>query len=550
MNPCNTFVTVLLMNFHTHVSRDFADYLRDESRRTGRAEAIAFPADEDEVRAALVEASMLRLPVTVQGARTGIAAGAVPEGGLILNLSRLNRVLGLRERGGVFFARLQPGVALTELRVMLAKREFDTAGWDAESMTALEALRAAPPQMVTADPTEATASIGGMVACNASGARSFRYGAVRAYVEALHAILADGTPLELRRGAQRARGRAFRLELGAGRTLEGRVPAYRMPAVKNAAGYFAADDMDLVDLFVGSEGTLGVFTEVELRLAPAPPVVWGLTAFLPSTGEVCKFVREVRGRGEGETRRGGDAESGSPCPRVPASLPIAAIEYFSGEALALLRAQQPDVPASPGGAVYVEVHAADEGDAAGALDKVVEAMKACGGDEESAWLADTPAELERLHAFRHAVPEAVNRLIGERKKREPGLTKLGTDMAVPDDALESALAMYERDLARLGLEYASFGHIGNNHVHVNILPRHAAEYETGKKLYRAWAERVCGMGGTISAEHGVGKLKTELLAIMYGKEGIRQMREVKRVFDPEARLGRGNLFGQEATPLS
>jgi D-lactate dehydrogenase (cytochrome) len=115
-------------------------------------------------------------------------------------------------------------------------------------------------------------------------------------------------------------------------------------------------------------------------------------------------------------------------------------------------------------------------------------------------------------------------------------------MAVPDDSLETILALYRGDLARLGLESVIFGHIGNNHVHVNILPRTMEDYEQGKRLYRAWAERVCALGGTISAEHGVGKLKTALLAVMLGESGIREMRDVKRVFDPAGLLCRGNLF--------
>jgi len=190
----------------------------------------------------------------------------------------------------------------------------------------------------------------------------------------------------------------------------------------------------------------------------------------------------------------------------------------------------------------VELHAADEAAAGAALERVMRAMTACGGSDEQAWLADSAAERERMRLFRHAVPESVNRLIAERQKSEPRITKLGTDMAVPDAALEAALAMYARDLAALGLEHAAFGHIGDNHLHVNILPRQAADYEAGKRLYRKWAEQVCAWGGTVSAEHGVGKLKTALLAVMAGPAGLAAMHEVKRLFDPDNRLGPGTLF--------
>jgi D-lactate dehydrogenase (cytochrome) len=100
-------------------------------------------------------------------------------------------------------------------------------------------------------------------------------------------------------------------------------------------------------------------------------------------------------------------------------------------------------------------------------------------------------------------------------------------------------------LARTGLEGVIFGHIGNNHLHVNILPRDLAEHRQAKALYGEWAERCLAWGGTVSAEHGIGKLKTALLEKLYGEAGLRQMRRVKAVFDPELRLNRGTLFATE-----
>lgn len=153
---------------------EFEEYLRDESRSAGFAESIAFPETEADVCAILRELHAAGTPVTVQGARSGLAAGAVPHGGCVLNTSRMNRVLGLRRNGeGRFFVRVQPGVSLMKLRGMVAKAAFDAHDWDAESLVALDALRAAPAQFFPPDPTEATAALGGVVACNASGSRSF-----------------------------------------------------------------------------------------------------------------------------------------------------------------------------------------------------------------------------------------------------------------------------------------------------------------------------------------------------------------------------------------
>jgi D-lactate dehydrogenase (cytochrome) len=171
-----------------------------------------------------------------------------------------------------------------------------------------------------------------------------------------------------------------------------------------------------------------------------------------------------------------------------------------------------------------------------------EAMTDCGGDGDATWICSDEREMERLKDFRHAVPESVNLLIDEKRKKEPGLTKLGTDLAVPDEMLEEVIALYHKGLEEQKLEYVMFGHIGNNHVHVNIIPNTLEEYDRGKALYLQWAHEVVIMGGTVSAEHGIGKLKKALLKEMYGADGIRQMQDLKRLFDPDGLLNPGNLF--------
>ncbi len=149
-------------------------------------------------------------------------------------------------------------------------------------------------------------------------------------------------------------------------------------------------------------------------------------------------------------------------------------------------------------------------------------------------------------SFRHALPELVNAAIGERHKTYPGLTKLGTDMSVPDHRLADVLALYETDLAATDLDHLTFGHIGANHLHVNILPRTPADYDAGKALYLHWAESIIAWSGSISAEHGIGKLKRELFRQMVGEEALVQMHALKQIFDPRDLLSPGNLW--ERTP--
>lgn len=495
-------------------SPEFQDYLHDESRRSGRAVAIAFPKNESDIRAALRDARSNQWPVTVQGARTGVAAGAVPEGGLILNLSRMGHIGDLHHGNRIT---VQPGALLSDIRAAVQPHGLFF-----------------PP-----DPTETSASIGGMLACNASGALSYHYGPTRHWVHALRLMLADGRSLRIERGLK-ARGRHLEIATDSGDIITGDLPDLALPTVKSAAGYNVHPDMDLIDILIGMEGTLGIITEVELVLIPAPPHVQALTAFFPNESAALRFVRFLRGETNG-----------------PLPCPPAAIEFFDHHALELLRRAKAENPAfaklpalAPHfhTAIYTEFH----GTQAAPIDETVmlaaEQMAALGANADDAWFAGAPKDLDLLKTFRHATPEAVNLVIDQRRKQHPGLTKLGTDMSVPDACLENVMALYHTGLATAGLDYVIFGHIGNNHVHVNILPRTMEDYTRGRALYLEWAGAVVAMGGSVSAEHGIGKLKVPLLRQMMGEEGLRAMQAIKRLFDPEGRLNPGNLFPTETPP--
>lgn len=499
------------VSFHTDVASDYPDCLRDESRLTGQADTVVFPESEADIIEVLAAASSRNTPVTTQGARTGITGGSVPQGGYAMVMSKMNHISPITVEGDASSVTVQPGVTLAELRV------------------ALEAEKTTGPWFYPPDPTETSASMGGTVACNASGSRSFGYGPTRIYVERLRIVLANGSVAQLRRDDKKVDGRAFSMECIDGKSIDGQLPAYNMPAVKNAAGYYVADDMDLLDLFVGSEGTLGVFSEIELRLIRYPASRCGVTVFLPSLSQALKFVTAVKS-----------------LPHKPV-----AVEFFDNNALSLLQAQKannpafkdlPEIPAGAHDAVFLEYHADGEDQIGDALTVMAEAITECEGSDENTWIADNDTEMERLKDFRHAIPEAANLLIDERRKTEPLLTKLGTDMAVPEDHLAEIIDVYRASLEASDLRYIMFGHIGDNHLHVNILPDNMEQYEQGKQLYLQWASQAVRMGGTVSAEHGIGKLKVSLLREMYGEDGIKEMKAMKLLLDPNGTLNPGNLF--------
>ena len=115
-------------------------------------------------------------------------------------------------------------------------------------------------------------------------------------------------------------------------------------------------------------------------------------------------------------------------------------------------------------------------------------------------------------------------------------------MAVPDKYFASFLKFYKRKLDESDLDYVIFGHIGDNHLHANILPKTDAEAQKAKHLYGRFIAQAIMLGGTISAEHGIGKLKSKYLQVMYGERYLNEMAELKRAFDPNGILGRGNMF--------
>jgi len=488
-----------------------SDYLHDESRKCGSAEAIAFPRSVHELTGVLRKSALLGQPLTIQGTRTGIAAGAVPDGGLIISLSRMDAVVG--PGSGIAThptVVVQLGVSLSALRRHLAS--------------------AFPTHLFTPDPTETSASIGGMAACNASGARSFAYGPTRAHIEALTVVLADGDTLVLRRGHDKADGSRFSLTTDRGRLISGELPHIPMPAVKNSAGYWVKPDMDLLDLFVGSEGTLGILAEIELRLQPKPLQTLGILCFFADETDALACVQALR------------AAAATAAPHT-----LAAIEYFDADALRLIRTSTAHTglllpPSKPEWNVALYLEWALSSGAASPAELTSNVLVSCHGDPRDTWLASDAPSLDKLKTFRHAVPEQVNALIAERKRHHPDLTKLGTDFSVPDDTLPDIMRLYRRDLATARLEHVIFGHIGNNHLHVNILPRDMTEYAEGKRLVRSWAEQVVAWGGSVSGEHGIGRLKKELLAVMAGPEGLAGMRRLKAIFDPAGRLNPGRLI--------
>jgi FAD/FMN-containing dehydrogenase len=442
------------------------NYLTDASGFTGTADAVLTPASDSEVVEALKGAAEERTPVTIAGAGSGLTGARVPQGGLVLSLEKFRKLQ--IERG---WARVGAAVSLREIR-------------DAAAPTG---------QFFAPDPTEITASIAGAIATNASGSRSFRYGSTRRHIRALRVALMDGSIREYRRGE----------------TVDFAIQEIPLPKTrKNTAGYALKPSMDWIDLFCGSEGTLGVILEAEIALLPVPKEIFGGVVFLPSDEHALNAVDAWR-----------------PIPE------LRMLEYVDINALQLLKQRYPEIPGDAKAALLIEAEDAD-------LEMWERRLHAAGALLEESWFATEPKDRERFRRFRHSLPELVIETVVRR-----GFLKMGTDYAVPIDRNREMFGFYRQQLEKLMPgHYVIYGHIGDGHVHVNMLPGSSAEAEIAADLLNIFAEQAVRLGGTISAEHGIGKRKAKLLGLQYTPQQIEAMKDVKRKLDPHWLLGQGTIF--------
>jgi len=481
------------------------------------------------------------IPVTVSAGRTGVVGGAVPLGGAILSTEKMNRILGLRfdSAAGEWLVRVQPGVILRDLHNKIERkgfRELLVSASESEKKDLERFLEDPRRYFYPPDPTEESSTIGGNIATNAAGSRTYKYGSTRRYVRRLRVALANGDVLDIRRGQVFAGpGRTFEIQLSDGRHATVKLPSYPMRNVKNVAGYYVEVGMDLIDLFIGSEGTIGVVTEAELALAPRLGNLLTALIFFPSESEAVGFAHRVRG----------DHPKGRAYPEGPES-----IEYFDSNSLNLLRLRRkesttpleiPEFPEEAVAAILLEQsYMEDE------FEKFIDALdislRENGSSLEDTMSATQNSDRKRLTNIRHALPETVNQTIASRKRRIPEIHKVGTDTAVPDQYLDAMLDYYLKRLVEERFEYVIFGHVSENNLHVNVLPNTLEELKRAERLAEEFARWAVEHGGTVSGEHGVGKLKRNLLKLMYSEKGVQEMFQVKKTLDPQLILNPGDIF--------
>jgi D-lactate dehydrogenase (cytochrome) len=454
----------------------FESYLSDESGLgPGNAQLVFFPVTEKQVAGFLREMNARKTSVTISGARTSIVGGAVPNGGALMSLERMNRIVGVKwdEPTREWRILVEPGISLREFQGIVTSKNLrnyadpSDPGWAGLQRFLSEGNQYFYPP----DPTEDSASLGGTVATDASGARTYFFGRTRSYVRAIRVAFATSDVLAIRRGVKLDSSGSVTIKCleGGSRTLH--IPSYKYPDVKCAAGYFNQKNMDLIGLFIGSEGTLGVITQIEVALVVAPKRTAFFLAFFPCEDDAVNFVLRIRSR---RFAKG--------------PLVVYSMEYFDSNSLNLLRRLMQEDGVGTGvrlpeddsaTAILCEFAYQEAAEAVGLLQGPLEESRssldtAVSGMEER--------EKDNLRALRHAVPEAINKIVAKRKGGILGMHKIGTDTAVPDDKLQTMMRDYSQKLKASHLEHYVFGHIAENHLHVNILPRNQVELVQGEAL--------------------------------------------------------------------
>lgn len=470
--------------------------------------AVARPTSLAELRAVIADARQAGWSLTPRGAGSAMDGGNLGEG-VVVDLTAFESgrcVVSPQDRS----ARLAPSVPLVQLQA-LAKRE---------------GLRLPP------DPASgAWATLGGMVSTNASGARSVRYGSVRRWVRELTLETVDG-PLRFVRGTPPDLGHPVMLRWYAtvapllARSADEIRSAF--PKVrKNSAGY-ALDQLltsgDLIDVVIGAEGTLGVITDVVVQLDPIPAHRASLRVALRARGDLVAVLEVIR------------------------ELDPSTLEFLDASFLRLVHNRVP-TPEHPGlllesaGLLLVDIEGDDEAGVAARAAAVAAAVAPSALDVQTALEVGTS---DRLWAVRHSASPILAGLTDGRRSLQ-----VIEDGCVPPARLAEYLDAIDLATSRQRIDAVLFGHAGDGHIHVNLLPNllEADWTERVRAIFQEVTAAVIRLGGTTSGEHGTGRLRAGTLPPLYGETVMTVFRAIKEAFDPEGLWNPGVILADGSDPI-
>ncbi len=483
---------------------EFQNYLFDASNFKGFSSKLYIPENIQELKNLIKICNTNKTPVNISAIRTGLTGAAVPLGELIISLEKFDKIINIDTNTKT--VKLQPCVTVRTLQEEISR--FN--------------LFYAP------NPTETNSSIGGNVATNASGAKSFKYGSTRNFIKSLKLILANGEETTIKRGEYIENSGYIYWD-----KIDEPIPIknIKMPTIKHAAGYYIKPGMDLIDLFIGSEGTLAIVEEIELSVINAPEKVLGGIIFFDDLNKLFDFVDSVRNQSKENFQK-----------QSKDNLEARLIEFFDDKSLNLLRQKYNTIPEKCVGAIWFEQEYSEDNE-----DEILfmwnDIIKKHTKYYNESWFAIDEKSHQKLTEFRHELPLMVFEIINKNNS-----FKIGTDTAVPDEFLRNYYNFLKNILHQSGLTYFTWGHIGNSHFHANIITSNQQEYKLAEKIYYEIIDKAILLNGTVSAEHGIGKLKKPFFRRLYNRTTINYMMKVKRIFDKNLILNPQNLFDFKLKP--
>jgi D-lactate dehydrogenase (cytochrome) len=481
---------------------EIQSYLTDASGYQGNIRKIYLPENTQELKQLIKTLYQSRIPSTASGAGTGLTGGRTANEGVLISLEMLDKILAIDYQKK--YIRVQSGVLLAKLQSELKSGNHFL-----------------PP-----NPTENISSIGGNISTNASGSRTFKYGSYRNHVLQLNIILPDGNELILNRNENLSIDKSIIFTSIDGTKYSLEIDDIGMPNVKHNAGYFLKNEMDAIDLFIGSEGTLGIIAEAVLSIKEMPEQILGLNIFFANESKMIEFINTMRRI----SRINNQIDY-----REMADTSARLIEMYDNNSLELISKKYPNIPHNAIGCVWVEQEYLKTNEEI-ILNNWLEIIKSF-NDNQDVWVAVNDSEHQRFADFRHTLPLSVNELV-----IRAGFHKAGTDTAVPEDKFSEFYFFIKQLLVKSGIQFAIWGHAGDSHIHANLLPKSKIEFDKSNDLINLIIDKTIFLGGTVSAEHGIGKLKKKYLSKMLSQDKIDVMKKIKDTLDPDYLLGRGNIF--------
>ena len=467
------------------MAETYHEYLKDESKMWGAADSISFPESEADIGKILQVMRENRMPVTIQGGKTGVVGSAVPSRGHIMNLSHMNQIKSffLTEKGEAFL-KVEPGITLNELRKAIARLSTPKAVfW--------------PP-----DPSESTATVGGIASTDAKGICFHLYGKSISYIAGIRVMNAEGSIRDLKKG--------------------------------QGAIVINGESKDLLDVYLGGEGMYGVITELTLRLIPKPREIWGIGFFFDDREDGMSFSDQL-------TATSFEVQGAN----------IAAIEYLDHTIIKALELHKnsmtklkhiPDVAPHFAAMVYVEIH----GDQEEAIQDIAEALmmiaSSCNGDPDQTWAFSGAPEIDKMRGFLHAAAETAILHLEKVRSEDSRITKLGIDISLDGVGLKTWLSRIEKTLQKENLKAVYWGHMGSSRLHIDILPGCYGEFIKGRALFETWAERFPISIWNAITSYGIGKLKKSIFLKTVSKAYIEELHQLKKQLDKHNLWNPGNMI--------